>query len=525
MKKSSIYVLLLLTILNMACQKDLLNTVPNDRITSSIFWNQEKDAILASNAIYTFLDGTYLFAREALSDIAHTNKEYIIEASMEKGIYNPLTEPIENEWNGNYKGIRAANYFLENVDKVSTTNPDLINRLKGEIRVIRAYLYLKLFFIYGNVPLVIKSISIEEGQNIKQVPVNELSNFIGTELTEAAVLLPLTQTEKGRITKGAALALKARAMLFAKRYQEAADAAKEVMDLGVYDLYPKYEHLFSYASEDNSEVILDKQFLKYIYNNEIFYLLAPWSLTFDGGPLYVPLKKVVDNYQMKNGKNIDEAGSGFDPRSPYTDRDPRLQYSVFVPGSLLPNGQVFNPLPNSGTADEINKDYHASQTGFTIKKYINKEDMGDPVNCGINIILLRYAEVLLIYAEAKIELNQLDASVADAINKIRQRPDVNMPLLPAGLSQEQLRQAVRQERMAELAFEGQRFFDIRRWGIAEQVFNAPIYGMTYVDNNGQLQTARQESFVRNFNPARDYFWPIPQKEIDLNKNLEQNPGW
>lgn len=525
MKKNSIYIILSLTILNMACQKDLLNTVPNDRITSSIFWNQEKDAILASNAVYTFLDGTYIFAREALSDIAHTNKEYIIEASMEKGVFNPLTAPIENEWNNNYKGIRAANYFLENVDKVETNNQDLINRLKGEVRTIRAYLYLKLVSIYGNVPLVTGAISIEEGRNINQATVSEIWNFISTELTEAAVHLPLTQVEKGRVTKGAALSLKARAMLFAKRYQEAADAAKAVMDLGVYDLHPRYELLFSYAAENNSEVILDKQFLKDIYSNDIFYLLAPWSQTFNGGPLYVPLKKVVDNYQMKNGKHIDEAGSGFDPYNPYNNRDPRLQYSVFVPGSLLPNGQVFNPLPNSGTADEINRDYHASQTGFTIKKYINKEDMINPVNCGINIILFRYAEVLLTYAEAKIELNQLDASVADAINQIRQRPDVDMPVIPSDLSQEQFRQAVRRERMAELAFEGQRFFDIRRWGIAEQVFNVQIQGMTYVDNNGQLQTARQESFVRNFNPARDYLWPIPQKEIDLNKNLVQNPGW
>ncbi len=525
MKTISIYASFFIMLLNIGCKKDLLDTIPNDRITSSIFWTQEKDAKLASNAIYTFLDGTNVFAREALSDIAHTNKEYITEAAMEKGIYNPLSEAIENEWNNNYKGIRAANYFLENVDKVPTTNLDLINHLKGEVRTIRAYLYFKLVFIYGSVPLVTSSISINEGQNLEQTSTDKIWDFIHAELTEASDLLPQTQMEKGRITKGAALALKARAMLYAKRYQEAADAAKKVMDMGVYSIYPKYENMFSYEAENNNEVILDKQFLKDIYPNDVFSILATWSLTFEGGPLYIPLKKIVDAYPMNNGKSITEAGSGFDPYNPYKNRDPRLLYSVYVPGSVLPNGKVFDPRPNSGTADAINKDYHAPQTGFTIKKYINKEDMSNPVNSGINIILIRYAEVLLTYAEAKTELNQTDASVYNALNQLRQRADVNMPVIQSGQSQEQLRQTIRQERMIELAFEGQRFFDIRRWSIAEQVFPVPILGMTYVDVNGQLVTAKQESFVRSFNPQRDYLWPIPQKELDLNKNLVQNKGW
>ena len=524
--KTKIYISLFLLLVIAGCQKDLLETIPNDRITSAIFWKQEKDAILASNAVYTYLDdGTRTFSRDALSDIAHTNKTYIEQSFVEKGIINALTVLVEDEWNYDYAGIRSANYFLDNVDKVQTDNPDIITRLKGEIRVIRAFLYLNLVTIYGNVPLVTKAITIEEGRQLEQAAPDEIWDFIETELTEAASQLPVTQTEIGRITKGAALALKSRAMLYAKRYQSAADAAKAVMDLNVYSLYPNFEKLFDYEAENNSEVILDKQFLKDIYSNEIFYILGPWSQTFDGGSLYVPLKKIVDAYEMTNGKPIDDPSSGFDPHNPYANRDPRLLFSMFLPGSELPSGDTFDPTPDGGTPDALGADYHASQTGASTKKYVNKADLNNIHNCGLNIILLRYAEVLLTYAEAKVELNQLDESVYLAIDEIRQRPDVNMPVIERGKSQTELREIVRHERMIELAFEGQRFFDIRRWRIAEDVFNVPVEGITYEDANGNLVKVVLEAFVRKFDPKKDYLWPIPQKELDLNKNLEQNPDW
>lgn len=524
-RQSKTYITLFILLFSAGCQDDLLDTIPNDRITSAIVWRQEKDAILAANAIYTFLDDEKVFSRDALSDIAHTNKTYVEQAAFEKGIFNALSDLVEEEWAVNYQGIRAANYFLEKVDLVPTSNTDLIEGLKGEVRVLRAYLYVNLVFIFGNVPLVTKPISIEEGRNLVQSPASDVWDFISKELTEAALQLPVTQTETGRITKGAALALKARAMLYAKRYQDAAEAAQSVMDLDAYTLYPNFKDLFSYAAENNSEIILDKQFLKDIYPNDVFYILAPWSQTFDGGSLYVPLKKIVDAYEMTNGKRIDEAGSGFDPYDPYANRDPRLLYSMFLPGSELPDGEIFDPRPNSETADALGQDYHASQTGASNRKYINKEDIDDIENGGMNITLIRFAEVLLTYAEAKIELNQLDASVYDAINEVRQRPDVNMPVIAGGKSQDELREIVRHERMVELAFEGQRFFDIRRWGIAEDVFNVPLKGVTYIDENGDLYTVEIPAIVRNFDPSKHYLWPIPQKELDLNKNFEQNEGW
>lgn len=457
-----------------------------------------------------------------MSDIIFTNPTGPQEASISQGQFNALNSRISGDWNRNYAGIRAANTFLSHVDQVQTSNTALINRLKGEVRTLRAYFYYQLAFLFGDVPLVTTEISVQESQQISRTDVAKIWDFVASELTEAATLLPLKQTEKGRITKGAALAIKARAMLYAGRWQQAADAAKAVMDLNTYSLYPSYKNLFSYAAENNSEVILDIQFVQDVYSNTIFQSLAPKSV--NANSKWVPTKRIVDAYQMTNGLAITDPGSGFDPENPYDNRDPRLEYSVFVPGDLLPNDKVFNSLPNSTTGDAVGSSFVVSPTGFNVKKYVNKEDLSHPNNCGINLILIRYAEILLTYAEAKVELNQIDASVYDAINKVRQRGDVQMPAITTGKSQSELREIVRHERTVEFAFEGQRFFDIRRWKIADTVMPGKVYGITYKDTDGNLQTIEVPGWTQIWDD-KNYLWPIPQKEIELNSNLTQNPGW
>jgi hypothetical protein len=227
---------------------------------------------------------------------------------------------------------------------------------------------------------------------------------------------------------------------------------------------------------------------------------------------------------MTNGDSITDPASGYDPANQYANRDPRLSYSIFVPGDVLPNGKTFNSLPNSTTGDAVGSSFVVSPTGWNVKKYVNKEDLSKPADCGINIILIRYAEVLLTYAESMIEQNKLDQSVYDAINKVRQRSDVNMPPIPTGQTQDQLRAIVRRERTVELAFEGLRYFDIRRWKIASTVMPGNVYGLNYKDTDGSIKTVVVPGWNQTWSD-KDYLWPIPQKEIDLNKNLTQNPGW
>lgn len=512
-----------------ACQDDLLETVPNDRISTGIFWKTDQDAQLGANAVYTKMVGTKMsqsasdyVSWDGMSDIGYTHQPQSPESFILQGQFDALNERVSDEWDNLYAGVRAANSFLSNVDKVETTNTALIDRLKGEVRTLRAYFYMRLASLFGDVPLVTTELTLEESKNVTRAPVGEIWDFVSTELQEASDLLPNKQKDLGRITKGAALGIKARAMLYAGRYQEAADAAKAVMDLDVYSLYPAYKTLFSYAAENNEEVILDIQFIDDAYSNNIFSVLAQSSI--NSKSLYVPTKNLVDAYEMTNGLAIGDPASGFDPYDPYANRDPRLAYSIFVPGDMLPNGKVFNPRPDSNTGDAVGSTFIVSPTGFNLKKYVNTEDLGNPGNCGINLILMRYAEILLTYAEAKVELNQIDNSVYDAINDIRQRPDVSMPAVTTGKTQDELRQIVRHERLVELAFEGQRFFDIRRWNIGEEVMPGKVFGMTYVDGNGDLQTVEVLAW-ENFFQERNNLWPIPQAERELNPKLTQNPNW
>lgn len=235
---------------------------------------------------------------------------------------------------------------------------------------------------------------------------------------------------------------------------------------------------------------------------------------------------MVDTYETLDGKLITDPASGYDPANPYRNRDPRLRFTVFLSGDPLPGGTAYRPEPNSGTPDAVGNTFIATTTGYNIKKYINTDDFANPANGGINIILLRYAEILLTYAEAKIELNQIDAGVLAAINAVRNgRTDVKLPAIANVTDQAALRAIVRRERTVELAFEGVRLFDIRRWRTAETLMSGPVNDITYRAANGTLTTVQAVGVNRTFDKNRHYLWPIPQRELNLAPTLGQNPGW
>src|SRR5699024_9586823 len=388
-------------------------------------------------------------------------------------------------------------------------------------------------FFFGDVPLVTSPLSTEEGTEVEETPREAIVDFIKEELMQAAGNLPLEYSSDniGRITKGAALSLKARAMLYNNRWQEAADAAQAVMDLGTYRLYDSFENLFNYDAQNNDEVILDRQYSQYVAKHNFFAAFAPHGM--NGGAQISPTRTLVEAFETENGLPIEEDPQ-HDKRDPYSNRDPRLDYTLFlpafsdeVPGEMMDNDVEYDPRPGSGTADEMEKDLERTKTGFNIQKYVNPEDIDDRGNNGTNFILIRYADVLLMYAEAKIELNEIDNSVYKAINKVRQRPDVDMPPISSGKSQDEMRAIVRHERMVELALEGRRFWDIRRWNTAEDLMQGNIPGIRYVEvgGNGSIQTYTFGGTTRSFDPERDYLFPIPDQEMKLNDNLTQNPGY
>ncbi len=315
-----------------SCEEDFLNIVPNDRLSSDIFWKTDQDATLATNAVYTFLDNASTFVDwDAMTDIGSINQSWRNESLIERGLYSSSSEPVFDYWQRSYKGIRSANDFFANIDQVETQDQTLINNLTGEVKVLRAYFYMQLSSLFGDVPLVTTPITLGESKVLTRTDVDQVWDFISTELTDAADLLPTTPKSKGRITKGTALALKARAMLYAGRYQEAMSAAKAVMDLNVYSISPSYKNLFTYQAENNQEVIFDKQYIKSTQSNSLFLFQVSASVYLNAnGGRSNPTKQIVDAYQMNNGKEISDLTSGFDPYNPYVNRDPRLRYSVMV---------------------------------------------------------------------------------------------------------------------------------------------------------------------------------------------------
>jgi hypothetical protein len=427
---------------------------------------------------------------------------------------------------------------MANVDKITISNEALVNRITSEVRTLRCYFYSRLVSYFGDVPLITTPIGISESKILTRTPVSEIYDFIYKEISEAVNYLPERTNEKGRVTRGAALAILARTMMFAAGnvtgtdarsavyYERAKTATDAVIALEVYSLLPNYNDLFTYENENNQEVIFDKQFIKDLQSNSVMNNFGAVSLG-NNGSMMSPTIVLVDEYETINGKKITDDPS-YDPKNPYENRDPRLGYTLYVPGSILPNGIVYDSRPGwSSSADVIGASYQVSKTGLLPKKYINSEDIGQSnrTNCGINLILFRYAEILLTAAEARIELNIEPDVALRYINEVRQRPDVNMPILSGITSQGDLRAAVRHEQMIEFGLEGNRFFDIRRWKIAENVCNVDyITGMRYIDKEtGELVTITTD-YKKKFT-KKDYLWPIPYNERQLNSNLTQNEGW
>lgn len=530
---------------------DFLDTYPKNKISSQNFWKTKEDANTALNALYIHLPGIAEPAGKAtadpskikefqwdmMSDIAHTNGTADVTIRIERGEQASDLGFFRDLYRDHYRAIHDVNYFIENVGIVLENDPlyteeEHANQI-AQARVIRAIAYMRLAFLFGDVPHITTTIDLSEGRQVTRTSVQNIWNYIETELEEASASLKESYQADtkniGHITKGAALGMKARAMLYAGRYDIAADAAKRVMDMDIYSLYPSYEKLFSYEGQNNQEIILDRQYEKSIAQHDFFNYAAPKGM--NGNTNIVPTRTLVEAYETIDGLPVN-------PRKPYANRDPRLGFTVFlpafsdaVPGDMLYNEKPYDPRPGSGTVDEVDVDYQRSKTGFGMKKYVSPDDMADRSNCGINFIILRYADILLMYAEAMIEQGKIDNSVLEAINEVRtKREDVKIQPIVTGKNQDEMREIIRHERMVELALEGLRFWDIRRWRTAEIVMQDIIQGMTYIAPGADSETAPIQTYnyggvKRAFNPQRDYLFPIPQQEIALNPALTQNPNY
>lgn len=497
------------------CNSDFLDTKPAALLSSANFWKTSEHAKSGINAIYDQMQrNIYIYQYHPLTD-GMTPNAYLWSnythgyQAIAKGtsVLPSTTTPFRDKWNGLYNGIYRANLAISKIPEIAF-DETLKNRFIAEARFLRALFYYNLADFYGGAP-IIKEI-IELGAELPARNTREeVLNFVISECTEAASYLPASYdaSDKGRVTQGAALTLKTKAYLLGNKFSEAANTAKQVMDLGKYQLYNNYGDMFtSIAAENNSEVIFDIQYAGpgLGEGNLMDKFIAPNNSYGKGWNHMQPTIDMVNSYEMANGKMITDPGSGYDAANPYTNRDPRLAATIITPGSTW-KGMAYTSIKTDGASYYL---------GYLPRKYVLTVDGYANGDSPLNFILFRYADVLLMYAEAKNEVDGPVAEVYSAINLVRARPGVNMPPVPAGKTQNEMREIIRHERRIELAFEGIYYSDIRRWGIAKVLNN----GFVIRKINGQLLETR--AFVDAF-----YLWPVPQAEIDLNPKLEQNSGY
>lgn len=509
-------------ILMTGCNKNLLDTKPDYKYTEGNFWDSESAAENALTGCYAVLryagvyggDATPLW-EEAASPNAYDYDNTLGFNSIAEGEQSSSTGGIiSSRWLHCYQGIGRCNTFLKKVKGVSMDD-DLKSRMEGEAYFLRAVFYFMLETYWGDVPLILDAPDLESQGKLPRTPREEVVQQVLKDLDLAAATLPqkYSGVDIGRATQGAALALKAKVLLFeasplynpdndGQRWETAAEACEQVIAMAPeagYALYPNYRNLFLPENENNTEVIFDVQFVYPDEGNSFDLIDRQYNTN-------APLQGLLDAYEMKNGLPIDDSRSGYDPAHPYLNRDPRLYATVVYPGDTYMGGTV--------SADRF------AITGYGLEKYslyTGAAAASNIANLGkgqsyTNYIVLRYADILLMYAEAKNEYDPSNASIRNNVNMVRERS--GMPDIPQGLSQDEMRDVIRHERRIEFAGEGYYYNDIRRWKTAEQEMNAQI--KTW--QNKVIET-------RHFNVARDYWWPVPIHQRDLNPNLDQNPNY
>lgn len=530
MKRLPNYIFFVLIIVTASCKKQL-DKQPLDQVASTTYWQTQADAVQAVNECYTYLgdidDDCFL---SCATDDSYAWSGWPVDVpAVGNGSATSQQGMFQQHWQHSYQAIAAANNVLDNIGNIPSPAlaDTLRSRYRAEARFIRAYYYQQLVGYYGAVPLI-EHIQTPSEFNAPRTAADTVAAFVVSELTAIKDSLPLTYgaADQGRVTRGAALALLARIQLYRGDYTDAAAAAQAVMNLGIYSIDQNgFDNLFSGKTSNSPEVIFAGQYLQPTAASG----LATWmgGPTLGGWSEVTPTEKLVDDYECTDGQPITTSPL-YHPNHPAQNRDPRLLMTVMMPDTInVVNGDTINiEAPHS--IDALGQN-NASFTGYYYKKYFPNVVNGQYYNNSFNNeILIRYAEVLLTYAEAKIELGQIDQSVYDAINLVRQRAGVGQPAATAVLYPDQasLRTLVRRERHVEFAVEPQRLFDIRRWKIADSVMTGPVYGVLNNFNPSRSDYGKHVQVeIRTFNPSRDYLWAIPQNELLLNKSLTQNPGW
>ena len=580
---------------------NVLDLTPKDQLSDAAVFTDANLAQAFVNDMYRGMGhGLYEIMLASISDETHFIHNYATEPIVKSIITSSDRGALDDgrfghfNWANNYSRIRQTNIFLSKIDATSF-DASLKQRLKGEVYFLRAYFYHNLMRMYGGVPLITKVYGLNDDYTVARNGFKETVDFIVATADSAAALLPLSYSgaNVGRATKGAALALKARVLLYAASdlynvnpsgnaftgyttpqdrtalWRAAKNAAQAVMDLGSYSLFRPAPASSQEAAQNYADLFLQQTSAEAIMSR--FFLTTRddgYNPGLHDGPNgyhtwggNTPIQNLIDDYRMADGSKFDW-NNPVEAAAPYANRDPRFSGSFLYDRAAWrqrPDDvkkldsigviQTFRQLriidttmvsgkpqvdttmvPGLDTRDSPVENWNGAYSGYYIRKFIDPSLNAQFIRQQVPWIFFRYAEILLNYAEASIELNELGDAVT-VLNQIRQR--AGMPLFSAGLGQAALRDEYRNERRVEMVFEEQRFFDVRRWMIAPAVLSQPAGGINiFLDGKSRTDpsTWKNYRYVRDTVQARAwdnkmYFMPIRLDELNRNGLLKQNPGY
>lgn len=544
-----IYGAMLLLMALSGCSKDFFEpSYTEGPITEESIWITDRRVREYLNQGYNYLLGRYnvdnggALLASASDEAVNSNLNSNINI-INNGTWGPL-RTIDEQYTNMYTGLRVANVFLEK-SPTSTVYPvsDLTG-LRGEAFFLRAMYHFELFKRYGQIVLATRSFEVGEDLNLPRNSVDEVVKSITTDCDSAINQIPAASTRDwdaanyGRATKAAGMALKAKTLLIyasplyntsndLTRWQNAANAAKALIDLNKHGLLSAtdYPNLWDYTNTATS------------YNKEVIFATPAGSINtiesnnapigFTGGLGRTnPTQDLVDAFEMRNGKPITDPTSGYNPQNPYLNRDTRLNQFIVYNGASFKTGSLTRAVETfDGGLDNVLTNVNSTKSGYYLRKFLSGNatyNVTTITNVRRPWVFFRYAETLLIYAEALNEVSGPTQPVYDAVNAVRTR--AQMPVLPAGLSQADMRERIRNERRVELCFEEQRFYDVRRWKLGETYFNGPVRGMKITKSGTTLNYSPFVIENRLFS-AKNYLYPLQQSEIDKADKLKQNPGY
>ncbi len=560
--------LVLSAVLYAGCDKHILDITPQDRIAESAVWGDEKLIDAYQNELYNAIPhGFYIHMYSKYTDEAFNNAPCCGANIFRKDDYTPdnITDVSGGDfwggymyyWDRGYSYLRKINTFLQKMDERGSDKIANQDRLVAEARFLRAFIYFELMERYGGVPVVtdVYDLTDIQGVKFKRNTVDEVVTAIQADLDAAIPALPQsypsTDANFGRATQDAALALRSRVLLYAasplfnptndqSKWQKAADAAKALLNRG-YTLYPDYETLFHLPSgAAENEYIFARMFTVTNGQQAPMHNLPRRFGAYGGWwASNGPSQNLVDDYDMTNGEppfTWDAAGnqtvnpaSGYDPQHPYTNRDPRFEASIIHDGSVY-HGATFEMWTsqdgNTWGFDSYKQSGDNPRGSYVLRKFM--PDDATPLSWQTTYTIpwphFRLAEIYLNYAEASFELGD-EATARQYVSMVRAR--VGMPAIPASVTGDALRQRIRNERRIEMAFEGQRFFDVRRWKIAATIEGRPIRGMDIVLNTTTGVKTYTPVVLLTKSPWDDKknLLPVSSAEVRRNPDLTQTPGW